>query len=163
MGRRAKRIELDVEVAIIPNCLSQRGGANNGGNVIDRSRGCRGSCDGGCGGWRFRSHEGLDLARPHTFEKRASLGIDTGRVLQVALVEVEEIPGVRSLEGAEVAHHQSTLVARKDPSGPAQDRHNTEPATPCALVIMARVSSVTASSDPPWLVCNRSHHSCQVQ
>src|SRR4051812_2731661 len=138
MRRRAQRVELDVEVPVVSDRLSQCGRTDDGRNIVNRPGGRGSRRHRRYAVWRFGSRQGLDFAGPDALEEGSGLRIDTRRVELEALVEIEEVPGVRAVEGAEVAHYQSTHIAWKDPSGPAQGWHNTEPASLRAPVIMAR-------------------------
>ena len=54
-------------------------------------------------------------------------------IVQIAVVEIEDVAGVRAVERAEVTHHLSTQFARFGRPGMVRGRRHPEPASPCRL------------------------------
>src|SRR5688500_19737200 len=96
---RTEGIELNIEVTVVPNRLRQRGRADHGRDIVDRSRRRRG-CDRGSSGPRPCRRERFNLGRIDTLERRSRVRINATGILEIAIVEVEDIAGVRAMERA---------------------------------------------------------------
>ena len=98
MRRRAEGVELNVEVTVVANRLSQRGRADHGRDIVDRSRRRRG-CDGGAPD-RGRAVASASTSAGST---RSNVALVSGSTLLgscEAIVEVKDIAGVRAVERA---------------------------------------------------------------
>lgn len=105
MRRRPQWVELHVEMAIVADCLCQRRRTYHRCDIENWSR-WRGSCHGsrrrhgarpGCSQCRYVRW--IDAVKDRT-----RFSINRSRILQVPIVKVEDIAGVRSVERAQITH-----------------------------------------------------------